>query len=112
MLNLLCTKPRGIETGVEVSTPSPTTALDALVGVAVVPDICKHSFVTLQVGGLGGGNRVDGLERTRTFDLNPPDLDVSIRLSNFLINLFNSVMTKLSYKQAHEKCIYLYTHTN
>ena len=45
ILNHLCTMPRGIETGVDVSTPTTLiTASDTLVGVAVEPDICKHSF--------------------------------------------------------------------
>ena len=49
---------------VEVSTPiAERTASDALVRATVVPDIYKHSFITLQAGGLGGGNSVDGLDK-------------------------------------------------
>lgn len=99
---------------VEVSAlTAETTASDTPVGVAVVPDICKHSFVTLQAGGLGGGNRVDGLDKTLTFDLNPPDLEASILLSNFLISLFNSVIWENEVTNKHMKMrIYLYMHTN
>lgn len=66
MLNRRCTMPRGIETGVEVEVCTLTAEMPShvLEGVAVMPHTCRHSFVTLQVGRLSGGNSVDGLERT------------------------------------------------
>lgn len=60
-------------------------------GVAV----CKHSFIMLHEGGLGGGSNVDGLDNTLTLDWNPPGLDSYALLSNFLIILFNSVHAKM-----------------
>ena len=116
MLSRLCTMPRDIGTGVEVEVSPPiaeTTASDALVGVTVEPDICKHSLVTVQAGGLGGGNSVDGLDKTLTLDLNPPDLEASTLLSSLLISLFNSVIWENESTNKHMKmCIYLYMHTN
>lgn len=59
-----------------------STTSDTAVGV----EVCKHSFIMLHEGGLGGGNNVDELDNTLTLDLNPPGLDSCALLSNFLIS--------------------------
>ena len=75
--------------------------------MAVGFEVCKYSFTMLQVGGFGGGNNVDGLDDSFTLALNAPTLDSSALLSNFFINLFNSVIhTKNTYKNNLKYTVY------
>ena len=50
---------------VEVVEEDCVSIFDPVVGV----EVCKHSFIMLQAGGLGGGNNVDGVDNTLTFGL-------------------------------------------
>lgn len=52
---------------------------------------CKQLFPTTQLGALGGGNSVDGVDCILVLHLNPPALCVlEDFLSSFFMNLFNS----------------------